>query len=430
MSFPRNIKLVLGVTILPLIGVGVIATALFLQNRLSTNTQATPDHILSISPRNINIEAKKNFDVRIFFTSETGIRQTKIVLKFDKNYLKVVGDPRPNPLLGKVVSLTTAAQANESGEITVHTKLPNDKPTFKDNYVYYVTFQGKVPTPGATDISIDNTQSFIKIANQNILDTTTIRTGSYVITAAGATPVPVCDQVTATPNTGTAPLTVQGNIRAIPANATTPITEYIFNFAGSEQSGTNNKASYTYTTPGIYQIVAKVKDSNGTISETCATTVEVVDPTNLVHNACVNNACAEVPGAGTDSCTEIGATCVETGQVHWECQNNACTQVQGAGTNFAGCTTIGQTCTTDRPSTDGDPEIVDQNHFTCVNNACIRVSGAGQNTGGCTAAGQTCISENQSAVCTTPGDRACFDCNSDNAINMLDYSCFSAKFDR
>jgi hypothetical protein len=64
------------------------------------------------------------------------------------------------------------------------------------------------------------------------------------------------------------------------------------------------------------------------------------------HKVCVNDKCAEVKGAGSDTCTTVGASCAPT---HKGCVNGKCSNVSGAGSDT--CTTVGASCAGGGPTT-------------------------------------------------------------------------------
>jgi len=67
-----------------------------------------------------------------------------------------------------------------------------------------------------------------------------------------------------------------------------------------------------------------------------------IGPLSITHAECVSNTCTEVPGAGDDTCAEIGAGCDPSIDEHAVCNNNVCEVASGPGTNE--CGVIGGAC--------------------------------------------------------------------------------------
>ncbi len=382
MNLFRNLKLLLIVTILPVIAIAIVGTTFFFKDRISFFSQAAADTVVEITPKTSNTAAKKNINVSVLLSTKKPVNSTKIVIKFDKTYLKVVGEPKIDAKkLGKIVKKSTAKEANATGTIIVQTKLAK-KQTFAGGVLFTFVLRGKATTTNATNVTVDQTQSFLKTTKkgENVMDAAVIKNANYVIRAASSAPEPVCDELTVNPSFGNLPnLSATATMVGIPATKAKNL-EYIFTIEGQEYSGAKKNLTHTFTTAGVFEISGVVKDGNQR-SEKCSATIEVIDPTQTSHTVCVSNACTEVAGPGTDSCEEVGESCGDSTK-HNECVNNACTQVAGAGTDQ--CTPVGISCGAN-------------SHNICVSDACVSVPGTGSSQ--CATPGSACGNANKHNEC-------------------------------
>lgn len=68
-------------------------------------------------------------------------------------------------------------------------------------------------------------------------------------------------------------------------------------------------------------------------------------------------------------------------------------------------------------------------HLTCINSACTKIAGPGNN--GCLSEGSSCTQTFSSQVgrfCNGIYDPNCYNCVDDDAINIMDFSCFRAAY--
>ncbi len=363
---------------------GLIAGFFLLRDRVSFFQQAGNATRLAFQPATANKPVGKNIPMVLTLNNAKKIKQAKIVIEFDKTKLKLVGTPKINPDLGKA-KVTKVKKANQTGRIELTAKVGKKKGGFKDAYLLKFTFRGKNETNGqSTDVKINVSESYLKTEkNENLLDASVAKTASLVIRKKGQEPEPICDELEIDPEEGLAPLTVTANVTAIPINKNTPIKQYIFDFAGTEKKTNKRTESFTFSTPGSYEIKASVKDSKNNVSEECVSAIYIFDPSDESHNVCANNACVEVEGPGNDECDSLGDSCGNPNK-HKACANNACVEVAGDGNDE--CLELGQACGTNT-------------HLTCVNDACVEVTGAG--TSNCTTIGETCGEPNKHLACVS-----------------------------
>lgn len=221
-----------------------------------------------------------------------------------------------------------------------------------------------------------------------------------------------------------------------------------------------------------------------TTASECTTDSQCPDTKKCTNGSCVGVRCPRMPTDGcwsfdisNHACNRVnepdGTACTAAGAGS-TCQNGVCTaplptaakecevcegfagktcatgltckKVSGAGVDQGGVcvktdgSSVCGTCTSDSNCT---PPLVCANqkcvepsnsHLACVSNACARVIGSGSNTDGCITAGKECTTQiNEPNACwgnggvgTTAG--RCYDCNGDGEVNILDFSCFRAKY--
>lgn len=166
----------------------------------------------------------------------------------------------------------------------------------------------------------------------------------------------VCDSVSITPSSGTAPLEVTTTISGHTVNGGS-VASYVYNFGSGDISSTEQSRAFTFTTEGTYTIKGWVVDNLGKKaggSGNCLTSVTVSSVPQQTYRTCQNFACVTLSGPGTSSCSN-DKEC----ENYRTCQNNACVTVSGKGIN----------------SCSNDQECL--SYKTCRNNACITVSGSG-----------------------------------------------------
>ncbi|MCL4390190.1 MAG: hypothetical protein M1484_02070 [Patescibacteria group bacterium] len=190
-------------------------------------------------------------------------------------------------------------------------------------------------------------------------------------------------------------------------------TTYSWNIYGSDLPATSNCLSFT-TGAGI---------SCSTGQTLCGSTCMNLQTDNNNCGSC-GNACTS-----NQTCTN-GSCQITTTVTHLECGNNAtCVAVAGVGNNLNGCTTAGQSCTTTQSCSSGQ---------TLCGSSCVNLQTDTNNCGSCSnvcSSSQTCVSgscTNSSQVSSCWGgggtNGKCYDCNGDGVVNILDFSCFRAKY--
>lgn len=216
-----------------------------------------------------------------------------------------------------------------------------------------------------------------------------------------------------------------GDTQRIPAPMRSPSVANSA-FAGQACGYYQDDFAFTYTDPQTHASCTIGSVSNtainaGTASfcnagRDCVISTPTATPTppTQQHLACVNNACVEVAGAGSDSCNKDSADSCAPQQHHNICQNFACVQVDGAGTstcntpadNSSECSHLtcqSNACTrvtgsgSDSCSTDDNCKT--QKHLACVDNSCQLIDGVGSDT--CTTQGSSCNTGCTGDNCTT-----------------------------
>jgi LPXTG-motif cell wall-anchored protein len=123
-------------------------------------------------------------------------------------------------------------------------------------------------------------------------------------------PTSSCNDLDANPSSGTEDLTVELTGNASDSNGS--IQQYEYNFGdGTIVTESDNKSTHTYTTPGNYTAVLKVKDSRGNwvTSDACRVNVNV----NAKPEVLGTTPPKELPKTGFSGLTFAAISTISTG---------------------------------------------------------------------------------------------------------------------
>lgn len=127
---------------------------------------------------------------------------------------------------------------------------------------------------------------------------------------------PICSSLTASPLSGTFPLTV--NLSASGGDSDGTISAYEFDFGDGTAAEYSESAAttHTYQSAGTFGAVVRLQDDDGLWSEStasCEATISVSSPPSppVTHQVCENCACVAVAGAGSNACS-VSSDCVCT----------------------------------------------------------------------------------------------------------------------
>ncbi|MBI4099569.1 PKD domain-containing protein [Candidatus Microgenomates bacterium] len=202
----------------------------------------------------------------------------------------------------------------------------------------------------------------------------------------------ICDGLTASPDSGTAPLTVSFTLagHATPSGS---IVSYKFDFGDGTApiAQANSSISHTFTAKGSFTVKGTVADELANVSPDTTACQKTINTSGVVYkyNKCetgVNNAkvCKQedcvpnnTPCDGLSTC-KTDTDCQPKYQ-HKVCLGNACSVVDCSPPTVQ----CSDSCTSDtncQPVTPTPPATPSATHRTCQNQACVVVAGSGAST--------------------------------------------------
>ncbi len=202
----------------------------------------------------------------------------------------------------------------------------------------------------------------------------------------------VCDNLTANPTSGTAPLTVSFTLtgHATPAGS---IVSYKFDFGdGTAPRGqSSNTISYTYTKDGTFTAKGTVTDASSNVSPDVTSCQVTITPGRVVYKykkcetgvggapACKEEDCvpSNTPCSGLSTCSSD--TDCQPKYKHKVCLNQTCSVVDCSPPTVQ----CADSCTSDTsclPVTPLPAATPSATHRECRNQACVLVAGAGTST--------------------------------------------------
>lgn len=402
------IRIIGGIFILILLGAGLVAGYLALSGRVSFAPRASGNSQLSITPESQTKEKETYFSVAVVANMPEGIKETRIVVVYDKSLLGAVKGVNVDNSLGKAtVDKTTA------GRITIRT-IKSSGTAPKNTALFSFKIKGKKATPNVgTKISILLKKSFIKKANGKdmLTETTPIEATAIITDPQNTIDPPTCSGITLTPTTAQTGTEITAFTTAVAG--TNPINSYHYKFDGTVvEPGTDHKAKHTFTTAGTYAIDGWVTDQSGNISETCTEEIVVSAPSDPSKPECsAISVSPSNPKVGEEITTTLtaspgtGATITEY-DVDFDDGVNSIKSASSNGLRYTYSTAGNYTISgTVKNSNNEVPTSI----TNCTRS--ITVSAADNDND----------NHNQ-----TPTDGR--DCDSNGTINILDFTCFKSDY--
>lgn len=162
---PRNIlALLLVIGLIAIIG---LTTLLALRNQ-ETRTRASNENVsLIISPDKTDFLPGKEITSRIIINAGNNkIMFARVAVKFDNQTLRIKNKPRVNTSFPDLVYVSTAAEANSSGEIIIAAGAKN-KSLFQTGVIDFAQIKFEAKNPGGP---VENDNVFFHVADSQIVN--------------------------------------------------------------------------------------------------------------------------------------------------------------------------------------------------------------------------------------------------------------------
>lgn len=302
----RKKAFVIGFLLLLLIAIPV--TVFLVQRQQELRSRAEPATTITFDPTSKSVKTNDSFSVNVVMdTAVNSVATAEIYITFDAGKLNVI-ELKPGSFMPHALVEPTFDNNSGTGFIAVDTlsadASPSDVPFTKRSDgpkpVAVITFKAKAET-GSTPTTVgfsQQTKAFGEtsgtleptslILTSSLANVSKITISAVVTTTPTPTPgiigtnkPPVCNSLTASPATGSAPLTV--TLTANASDQDNDILSALFTF-GDGQTQTVDKnigqtgsiqVSHVYQNVGSASTQAIVRDRDGAVSTACANTITV-----------------------------------------------------------------------------------------------------------------------------------------------------------
>lgn len=382
-----------------------------LQGRVSFIPRASGNSTLSFSPELDSKQNGKFFKITVSANVPKNIKTAKIVVLYDDKYLGAVKNIEVNKGFGSV-----SIDKKTKGRILVHA-ISTAGTVSKNSVLFSFQIKGEKVTPETgTKLSV-----FLKKSNlldkdkKEMLDESAPIEATMKVLSEGTTvKPPTCSSLTLTPALGTVGQEITTHLAAAATDKALKDITFTYGSDGTQTVTAGTDGKHTFGTPGTYTVEGKVTDIAGNVSEPCSQTIEISAVGQTPLPICTNLSTS--PSSGIKTGNQVNALVVGT-----------------AGT---GATIAKYTVDFD----DGDSSVITQTSVpiahtyqtagTYLLTATVTDSKNQVSTQVCTksievtAADNNDDEDNEDENDASPEGTDALDCDSNGAINILDFSCF------